>query len=104
MWFFSASDALVVGRDSFSRRAWADAVAELSAADREAPLEPDDLEHLATAAYLVGRDAGSARAWERAHHELLRRGDALRAARCAGRLVFVLLLIGEVARAGGWAA
>lgn len=92
------------GRDSFGRRAWADAVAELSAADRESPLEPDDLERLATAAYLAGSDDDSVEAWERAHQELLRRGDDLRAAQCAGRLVFVLLLIGEFARAGGWAA
>jgi DNA-binding CsgD family transcriptional regulator len=94
----------VRGRDAFSRRAWAEAVAELSAADRQTPLEPDDLERLATAAYLSGSDDASVEAWERAHHELLRRGDDLRAARCAGRLVFVLLLIGELARAGGWAA
>jgi DNA-binding CsgD family transcriptional regulator len=94
----------VRGRDAFSRRAWAEAVAELTAADREAPLEPEDLERLGTAAYLAGRDDDSMEAWERAHHELMRRGDELGAARCAGRLVFVLLTSGEFARAGGWLA
>jgi len=47
------------GRESFGRRAWADAFDKLSAADREIPLAPEDLERFATAAYLVGRDADS---------------------------------------------
>jgi ATP/maltotriose-dependent transcriptional regulator MalT len=98
------AEARARGRESFARREWAATVAELSAADREAPLEPEDLERLATAAYLAGRDDDSVEVWERAHHELLRRGDVLRAARCAGWLVFVLLNGGEFARAGGWLA
>ncbi|HEY6696469.1 MAG TPA: LuxR C-terminal-related transcriptional regulator [Solirubrobacteraceae bacterium] len=100
----TTSAACARGRDAFGRRAWADALAELSAADRDAPLEPEDLERLATAAYLAGRDDDSVEAWERAHHELLRRGAVLPAARCAGWLVFVLLNGGEFARAGGWLA
>ena len=100
----TTAEARARGRESFGRRAWADAFAELSAADREAPLEPEDLERLATAAYLAGSDDDSVEVWERAHHELLRRGDVLRAARCAGWLVFVLLNGGEFARAGGWLA
>ena len=81
----TTADALDRGRESFGRQAWADAYAQLSAADREAPLEPEDLERLATAAYLLGRDADSAEAWARAHHECLRPG------RCrAGRPVRVL--------------
>jgi DNA-binding CsgD family transcriptional regulator len=100
----TTGEARARGRESFDRRAWADAVAELSAADRQAPLEPEDLERLATAAYLVGRDEDSVEVWERAHHELLSRGDVLRAARCAGWVVFVLMNGGEFARAGGWLA
>jgi ATP/maltotriose-dependent transcriptional regulator MalT len=100
----TAAEARTRGRESFGRRAWADAFAELSAADRESALEPEDLERLATAAYLVGRDEDSVEVWERAHHELLGRGEVLRAARCAGWLVFVLLNGGEFARAGGWLA
>ena len=100
----TTAEARARGRESFGRRAWADAFAELSAADREAPLEPEDLERLATAAYLAGSDDDSVEVWERAHHELLRRGDVLRAARCVGWLVFVLLNGGEFARAGGWLA
>ena len=56
----TSADARARGRDRFDRRAWADAFAQLSAADREAPLEPEDLERLAMAAYLLGRDEDSA--------------------------------------------
>jgi DNA-binding CsgD family transcriptional regulator len=99
----TTADALGMGRESFERRAWADAVAQLSAADRAAPLDPDDLERLATATYLVGRDDDSARVWERAHHELLDRGDLERAARCAFWLALGLLGTDGV-RAAGWLA
>lgn len=100
----TSAEARERGREWFDRRAWADAVAELSAADREAPLEPEDLERLATAAYLIGRDEDSVEVWERAHHELVNRGDPQRAARCAGWIVFVLMNTGEFARGGGWLA
>ena len=63
---------------------------------RTRPLEPDDLERLATAAYLVGRDDESTGPGERAHHSAWTRGDAARAARCAFWLAFGLLDRGEV--------
>ena len=100
----TSAEARERGREWFDRRAWADAVDELSAADREAPLEPEDLERLATAAYLIGRDGDSVDVWERAHLELVNRGDTQRAARCAGWIVFVLMNTGEFARGGGWLA
>jgi DNA-binding CsgD family transcriptional regulator/tetratricopeptide (TPR) repeat protein len=99
-----AADALDRGRESFGRRAWADAFARLSAADLESPLEADDLERLATAAYLIGRDDDGADAGARAHHEFLRQGSVERAVRCAFWLAFSLLNRGEVARGGGWVA
>jgi DNA-binding CsgD family transcriptional regulator len=98
------ADALDRGRTSFGRQGWGEAYAQLSAADRDAALEPDDLERLATAAHLVGRDSDSADAWARAHHGFLNRGDAPRAARCAFWLAFHLLIEGEPARSGGWLA
>src|SRR5581483_8790716 len=100
----STADALLQGRDSYARRAWADAYTVLSAADRERALEPDDLERLATAAYLIGRDAECTDLWTRAHQGLLGRGDAQRAARCAFWLGFALLNRGELARGSGWLA
>ncbi len=90
------------GSESFSRVAWADVYAELSAADQEEALAPEDLERLAVAAYLIGRDADSSDTWERAHQDCLRRGDTARAARCAFWLAFGLLNQGEMARGGGW--
>ena len=98
------TEVLLRGREHFGRRAWADALADLTAADRNSPLEPDDLERLATATYMVGRDEDSVAVWERAHRELLSSGDVVRAVRCAGWLIFVLLNGGESARAGGWLA
>ena len=74
--------------------------AHLSAADREAPLEPEDLERLATAAYLSGKDSDDI--WARAHHGFLDRGDREQAARCAFWLAFGLLDRGDLARSGGW--
>jgi len=98
------ADALDRGREAFGRRAWADAFDQLSAADREAPLAPEDLELLAAAAYLVGRDADRDEVLARAHREWLRRGGAERAARCGFWLAFGLLSRGELARGGGWLA
>jgi ATP/maltotriose-dependent transcriptional regulator MalT len=100
----TTADTLEQGRESYERRAWADAFVKLSAADQETPLGPEDLERLATAAYLVGRDADSDEVWARAHQEWLRLGAADRAARCGFWLAFRLLLRGEVARGGGWVA
>lgn len=92
------------GRESFTRWAWGEAYAQLSAADLEAPLEPEDLDRLATAAFLLGHDAAGQAVWARAHHGFLGRGDAERAARCAFWLGFTLLHRGEIARGGGWLA
>lgn len=100
----TAADTLDQGRDAFGRQAWAAAYAQLSAAGRDAALEPEDFERLATAAYLLGKDAESVDIWARAHHEFLSRGDVERAARCAFWLAFGLLNHGERARSGAWIA
>ena len=76
----TTADTLDRGRASLERRAWADAFDKLSAADRETPLAPEDLELLAKAAYLVGRDADRDEVLARAHGEWLRLGGAERAA------------------------
>ena len=100
----AGDDALEQGRRSFAEQAWADAHAQLSAADRLDPLEPEDLERLATAAYLTGRDDAGADAGSRAHHEFLRRGEVARAVRCAFWLGFSFIEQGDEARGGGWLA
>jgi ATP/maltotriose-dependent transcriptional regulator MalT len=100
----SMSTAIERGRESFQSQGWGDAYAQLSAADKETPLEPDDLERLAVAAFLVGRDADSVGVWERAHQACLSGGETTRAARCAFWLGFTLVLKGETARGGAWLA
>lgn len=100
----TAGRALQRGRQLFARKSWGDAFAQLAEADRESPLQAEDLERLATAAYLTGRDAESAEAWTRAHQESLNRNDVEGAARSAFWLAFGLLNQGEPARAGGWLA
>ncbi|MCO1658988.1 helix-turn-helix transcriptional regulator [Pseudonocardia humida] len=99
-----ATGSVERGRLAFGQRAWAAAFAELSGADRESPLDPEDLEHLATAAYLVGRPDTGAEVLARVHREFVRRGDRVRAARCAFWSAFHALQSGEAGRAGGWLA
>jgi DNA-binding NarL/FixJ family response regulator len=90
------------GRDAFDRYAWDQAYQHLSVAAGDVPLDVEDLERLASAAYLTGRSADSADAWTRAHQQCAQLGDVARAARCAFWLAFALLNNGEVERGGGW--
>jgi DNA-binding CsgD family transcriptional regulator len=91
-------------RDAVARKAWADAYRLLEAADREATLEPEDLERFATAAYLMGREAESEALRARAHQCCLDRGDLEGAARAASWLAFGLMQRGARAQASGWFA
>ena len=98
------ADALARGRASYRRGAWRDAFAEFSAADREQPLCPADLELLATSAYLLCRDDAAHRALERAEVLHVEAGDAAGAARCGFWIGIGLLSVGAAAQAGGWFA
>ena len=101
----TASAALARGRAAFEHEAWSDAYSQLAAADRHTPLDPDDLDRLATAAYLVGEDATAADARARAHAGFLDRGDEVRAARSAFWLAVSLLdKPAHRAQASGWLA
>ena len=95
---------LARGRAAFERMAWADAYALLGAADQEVPLEPEDLERLATAAQLLGRVDDLAELRGRAYRELLERHDEERAARCAFWLGMSLINRGEMAPGFAWIA
>jgi DNA-binding CsgD family transcriptional regulator len=97
-------DALRQGRASYQREAWRDAHAFWSAADREVPLEPEDLDGLAACAYMLGNESECADLWSRAHHAFLQRGDADQAARCAFRIGRELLSKGMSAQGSGWLA
>ena len=98
------SETLARGRDALRRRAWGEAFAALSAADRATPLEPSDVESLAAAAHLLGKDSESAELLTRAHQGYLRAGAVEAAARCAFWLGFALLDKGDQAQGGGWLA
>ena len=97
-------DLLVRAREAYRQRAWTDAYEMLFAADELSPVEPADLELLITAAYLLGRDEVGDDLSARGYRDLVDRGDATTAARCAVWLGIHLLLRGEVARSGGWLA
>ena len=92
------------GRKSFEQRAWAESYRLLGAADREAPLDAEDLERLAIAAYLVGHDDDCEAFTARAHQRFLDRGDREGAARAAFWLGFALSGRGTIAPAAGWFA
>jgi DNA-binding CsgD family transcriptional regulator len=92
------------GRHSFEQRAWAESYRLLHAADREAPLDAEDLERLAIAASLAGHDDDCEACTARSHHAFLDRGDREGAARTAFWLGFALMGHGAVAPASGWFA
>jgi len=97
----TTADKLDRGRESFGRQAWQAAYSELSAADREQPLELEDLGRLATAAYLLG-GSDDTDLLARAHKEALRQGKPARAAYFAFWLAFGLLDRGDFAQGSGW--
>jgi len=92
------------GRKSFEQRAWAESYRLLQAADRDAPLDAEDLERLAIAAHLIGRDDDCDAYTARAHQAFLDRGDGEGAARAAFWLGFGLMGRGAIAPASGWFA
>lgn len=100
----TTTDRLAQGRTSFTQRVWGDAYGQFAAADADTPLDLDDLEQFALAAYLTGNDEVATRAWTRAHHEAIRRDDSHRAARHAILIGSGLMFRGETAPALGWFA
>ena len=53
-------NSLTDGRAAFEKGAWSEAYRLLAAADADTPLEPEDLNRLARAAYLTGHDEANA--------------------------------------------
>ncbi len=100
----SQHDPLAAGRESFRRRAWADACRQLVEADCAAPLIAEDFERLAAAAYLLGDDERSETSWARAHQQWLDAGQFERAAWCTFWITFGLFHRGAAAPAAGWMA
>jgi DNA-binding CsgD family transcriptional regulator len=96
------SQALAEGHRGFGERSWSKAFSELSLADRESPLDPEDLLLLAQSAQLIGKDAEAADILARAHQAWLTRDEFELAAGCAIRLGFSLLIRGDAAQGSGW--
>jgi len=96
------SDDLQRGRESYGRRAWADAHELLSRADRASPLGAEDLERLAWSAGLAGHDEALVATLERLYQTCLDAGEAVRAAHWAFWAGFRLLGTREHGRASGW--
>jgi len=97
-----AAAQLERGRDAWERGAWRDAHEALSRADELAPLEADDVERLATAAYMLGRDEDYLHHLERAHHLHLDAAEPLPAARMAFWVGMHLMLGGNPGPGSGW--
>lgn len=90
------------GRRAFEKQDWIGAYERLCQADRETPLDAEDLERLAVTTELLGLDPESATFWTRAHREHLARERVGPAVRCAFWLAYGLLNSGESSQAAGW--
>jgi DNA-binding CsgD family transcriptional regulator/tetratricopeptide (TPR) repeat protein len=98
----TVSAAVRQGRDAIARRAWAAAFRALVKADRERALDPQDLEHLALAAYMLGRTEDHLEYLKRAHRAYQDAGDLPHAARCAFWAGINLATRGRASHAAGW--
>ena len=90
------------GRVAYAQRAWLDAFEALCRADAESPLDPDDLELLATSAALTGHREEHHAALERIYRRRLDADETHLAARSALMLGMSLAIGGEVGPAMGW--
>jgi len=93
---------LKLGRKAFKQGEWGRTYNLLASIDNDSPLQPGDLELLATAAYMTGRDADCIDFWSRAHQEYVSANDLKKAAECAFWTGLILLNMGEYARGNGW--
>jgi len=85
-----------------TERSWRAAYDAFAIADREGPLDPEDLERYGYCAYLVGNESESGKILARSHDEFLKEGSAEQAARIAFWIGFPLLMRGESALGSGW--
>jgi DNA-binding CsgD family transcriptional regulator len=97
-------DHLEHGRKCYACHAWGDAYQALLSADRVTPLDVDDLDCLATAAYLTGRDLEFQQILERLYRAHVESGNPGRAARSAFWLALTFLLRGEAGQSNAWTA
>jgi ATP/maltotriose-dependent transcriptional regulator MalT len=91
-------------RSAYAERSWLEAYEAFAVADGAEPLAPEDLELRATTARMLTRDEEAVEILERAHHAYVEKGDATRAAYCAGWIGMSLAYHGAVGPAAGWFA
>ncbi|HEU4350299.1 MAG TPA: LuxR C-terminal-related transcriptional regulator [Burkholderiales bacterium] len=91
------------GRASFDRHDWGEAFDAFASAERDAPLDRDDLERLVWSAALRGHDEAFLGALERLHKACVEAQEGRRAARAAFWIGFHLSSLGS-ASAAGWLA
>jgi DNA-binding CsgD family transcriptional regulator len=91
-------------RVAYAECSWLEAYRAFARADEAEELAPQDLELRATTARMLARDDEAVDILERAHHAYLGRGEATRAAYCAGWIGTTLLFNGAVGPARGWLA
>ncbi len=91
-------------RAACERGEWHEAYRDFMTADAAVPLQVEDLERLATAAYLLGRETEFHRCFERAHRAHVDASRNERAARAAFWLAMTSLLRRETGQANAWAA
>ena len=97
--------ALVIhARDLHRQSRWAEACDEFLRADHAEPLGVEDLELLAESAQILGRGADAVRALDRVYQARVGAGELDAAVTAGFWLWHALVLDGEFARAGGWAA
>ena len=96
-------DDLGLGREAYSRRAWAAVRDHLTRAE-PATLTTDDWHALATAAYLVADRDVAVQAWQNAFQAHAAAGEPLAAAMDASLIAYVHNSTGNVAVGRGWDA
>lgn len=97
-----AVDAAEAGRAATARHAWNQALSLLSEADALTPLDAEDLNLLAQAAWWMGRMRQCISASERAHIAYVEQGDRRSAALMAARLGKHHVDLLEMSVAGAW--
>ena len=91
-------------RAAYAEGSWLEAYEAFGRADAVESLAPEDLELRVTTARMLARDDEAVEILERAHHAYLEKGEASRAAYCAGWIGMSLSYRGAVGPAGGWLA
>jgi class 3 adenylate cyclase len=92
------------GQQAMDRHAWEAAIEHFTAADREQPLTPADLEQLGAASWWAGQPSRSTEALERAFAGHLEAGEAIAAARVAMALAYQSFRRQAGSIGGGWLA